>query len=78
MMDRKGISVNVRTDASGKVAGALFIDRVSRCVLDSSEVRGLSLSDIRDLESKASLKEGNRAGNSEGQQTQKVSASRKM
>ena len=78
MMERKGIAVNVRTDPSGKITGALFIDRTSRCVLNSSEVRGIRMSDIKDLGSKASLKEGRSARNNEGQQTQKSSASRRM
>lgn len=78
MMDRKDISVSLRTDASGKLTGALFIDRASRCVLNSSELRGVGLSDIKKIGSKETLKEGKTVRNNEGTQRQKASVSRKM
>lgn len=78
MLERKGIAFNVRTDASGKVTGAVFIDKSSRCVLSSSEIRNMKLSDINDLKNKTSLKDSDSTRQIDHQQTQKASASRKM
>lgn len=51
MMDRKGITVDIRRDASGKISGVVFIDRQSHCVLGASQLRTFKVSDLRTLDS---------------------------
>ena len=78
MLERKGITCSIKTDPAGKVTGALFIDRPSRCVMNSSEIKGIRLSDINELKNNATLKENDSSKRNEQQQTKKSSASRKM
>ena len=77
-MERKGITCKMKTDPAGKVTGILFIDKPSKCIMNSSEIKNLKLSDINEIKSKATLKENDSAKRNEHQQTQKASASRKM
>ena len=78
MLERKGITCSIKTDPVGKVTGVLFIDRPSRCVMNSSEIKGFRLSDINELKNNATLKENDSSKRNEQQQTKKSSASRKM
>jgi hypothetical protein len=78
MLERKGITCSIKTDPAGKVTGVLFIDRPSRCVMNSSEIKGFRLSDINELKNNATLKENDSSKRNEQQQTKKSSASRKM
>jgi hypothetical protein len=78
MLERKGITCSIKTDPAGKVTGVLFIDRPSRCVMNSSEIKGFRLSDINELQNNATLKENDSSKRNEQQQTKKSSASRKM
>ena len=78
MLERQGITCSIKTDPVGKVTGVLFIDRPSRCVMNSSEIKGFRLSDINELKNNATLKENDSSKRNEQQQTKKSSASRKM
>jgi hypothetical protein len=78
MLERKGITCSIKTDPAGKVTGVLFIDRPSRCVMNSSEIKGFRLSDINELKNNATLKENDSSKRNEQQQTKKSSASRKI
>ena len=78
MLERKGITCSIKTDPVGKVTGILFMDRPSKCVMNSSEIKGFRLSDINELKSKGGLKENDSSMRNEQQQTRKASASRKM
>ena len=78
MMERKGITCKMKTDSVGKVTGIMFIDKPSRCVMNSSEIKNLKLSDINGIKSKAKLKDNDSTKHKDHQQTQKASASRKM
>ena len=78
MLERKGITCSIKTDPVGKVTGILFMDRPSRCVMNSSEIKGFRLSDINELKNNATLKENDSSKRNEQQQTKKSSASRKM
>ena len=78
MLERKGITCSIKTDPAGKVTGVMFIDRPSRCVMNSSEIKGFRLSDINELKNNATLKENDSSKRNEQQQTKKSSASRKM
>lgn len=78
MLERKGITCSIKTDPVGKVTGVLFIDRPSRCIMNSSEIKGFRLSDINELKNNATLKENDSSKRNEQQQTKKSSASRKM
>ena len=78
MLERKGITCDIRKDSVGKVTGILFIDRPSKCVMNSSEIKGFRLSDINELKNNATLKENDSSTRNEQQQTRKASASRKM
>ena len=78
MMERKGIICKMKMDSAGKVTGIMFIDKPSRCVMNSSEIKNLKLSDINGIKSKAKLKDNDSTKHKDHQQTQKASASRKM
>jgi hypothetical protein len=78
MMERKGITCSMKIDSKEKVTGVLFIDKHSKCIMNSSEVKNFKISDVNELKSKGAPQENSTSKGNEHQQTQKASASRKM
>ena len=68
MLERKGITCCIRRKDDGKIVGATFIDKDTRCVFGSSEIKTFKTAKLNDLEPKVKNQEN----------TRKVSAGRKM
>ena len=68
MLERKGITCCIRRKDDGKIVGATFIDKDTRCVFGSSEIKTFKTTKLNDLEPKVKNQEN----------TRKVSAGRKM
>ena len=68
MLERKGITCCIRCKDDGKIVGATFIDKDTRCVFGSSEIKTFKTTKLNDLEPKVKNQEN----------TRKVSAGRKM
>ena len=68
MLERKGIACHIRRKDDGKIVGATFIDKDTRCVFGSSEIKTFKAAKLNELEPKVKNKEN----------TRKVSAGKKM
>ena len=57
MLQRKGIECHIRRKDDGKIVGATFIDRDTRCIFGGSEIRTFKASELDVLESKGKVNE---------------------
>lgn len=55
MLQRKGIECHIRRKDDGKIVGATFIDRDTRCIFGGSEIRTFKASELDALESKGKV-----------------------
>lgn len=66
MLERKGISCHVRRRDDGRIVGATFIDKDTRCVFGSSEIRTFKASELNAIESKGKVQDSGRSQKASG------------
>ena len=66
MLERKGISCHVRRRDDGRIVGATFIDKDTRSVFGSSEIRTFKASELNAIESKGKVQDSGRSQKASG------------